>query len=286
MSTRIYYGKNTPLTFRESLQFDRECPYKIRCKDFVNDDIAPIHCAETMEIEVCCGITGEVVIEHERIPVDGDAVVVVPPEAVHAVTFRTGPGRLYVLHISFDALRSFVDVEALLALDGRTLAGVPRICPDFAKVHSLVLEMIERDSEPLARIRLLMEVLEIVTACASVPEPVASPAPPAASSEELRRILRWTETHFTGQVSLEDAARTVGFTKNYFCTWFKERTGMTYNRYLNHVRISNACRLLAQTGSISAACYGSGFQDMSYFIQRFKSTQGVTPKTYLRNLAE
>ena len=60
---------------------------------------------------------------------------------------------------------------------------------------------------------------------------------------------------------------------------------MTYNRYLNHVRISNACRLLAQTGSISTACYESGFQDMSYFIQLFKRTQGVTPKTYLRNLA-
>lgn len=283
MNTRINYGKNTPLSFRESLRFDRDCPYKIRCKDFVNDDIAPLHCAETMEIEVCCAITGELVIENQRICVNGDAVVVVPPGAVHAVTFRTGPGRLYVLHISFEALREFVDVAALLDLDGRSLSGVARLCPEFDRVHRLVLEMIARDSEPLARTRLLLEILEIVTA-QNQEEGLARPGP-AAGSEELRRILRWTETHFTSRVNLEDAARTVGFTRNYFCTWFKEHTGMTYNRYLNHVRISNACRLLAQTGSISTACYESGFQDMSYFIQLFKRTQGVTPKTYLRNLA-
>ena len=93
MNRRINYGRNTPLTFRESLQFDRDCPYQLRCKDFVNDDIAPPHYAETMEIEVCCGITGEVVIENERIRVEGDTVVVVPPGRSMQSPSAAGRGR-------------------------------------------------------------------------------------------------------------------------------------------------------------------------------------------------
>ncbi len=284
MNRRINFGKNPPNAFRESLRFDRECPYKIRCKDLVNEDIAPLHYADTMEIEVCCGIKGEMQIENTRVEIDGDAVLVVPPGAVHAVTIHTGPGRVYVLHISFEALRELVDVEALLALSGKSLVDMPYVCGEFAKVRALLLEMIERDEEPLARTRALLEILEVL--CAQLRPGAPGEANPHGRSEELRRILRWTQEHFARPVLLEEAAAAVGFTRNYFCAWFKANTGMTYHRYLNHVRVSNACRLLAQTGSISEACYDSGFRDMSYFIQLFKKTQGCTPKAYLKRLAE
>ena len=284
MYRRIQFGKNPPDSFRESLQFDRDCPYKIRCKDLVNDDVAPLHYADTLEIEICCGIKGEMVIENARVEIDGDAVVVVPPGAVHSVVIRRGPGRVYLLQISFEALRGFVDVEALLAQSGRSFAGMELVCPEFERMRALVLEMIERDGEPFARTRALLEIFEILVAQMR-PAEGGEGAPVQSGSEELRRILRWTEENFTHPVGLGEAAAAVGFTKNYFCAWFKANTGLTYNRYLNNVRVSNACRLLAQSGSISSACYDSGFRDMSYFVQLFKRIRGCTPKAYLRNLA-
>lgn len=281
MEKRIYYGKNPPLSFLESIPFSLDCPYKIRCKDFVNDDIAPPHCAGTMEIDVCCGITGEAVIENEAFPICGNAVVVVPPGAVHAVTIRAGPGRLYVLHISFEALRALVDVEKLLATGGQSLQGLGRMCSAFEPICHLVQEMIAQDGRPLTRTRALLAILELIFAqeqeAALCPQPIEN-------SEVLRRVLHWTELHFTQQITLDEAAGTAGFTKNYFCTWFKRNTGLTYNSYLNQVRVNHACQLLARDGSIAEACYGSGFHDMSYFIQRFKCVQGVTPGAYLRNL--
>lgn len=281
MEKRIYYGKNPPLSFLESIPFSLECPYKIRCKDFVNDDIAPPHCAGTMEIDVCCGITGEAVVENQAFPICGDAVVVVPPGAVHAVTVRAGPGRLYVLHISFEALQALVDVEKLLAMGGQSLQGLGWLCSAFAPIHQLVQEMIVQDGRPLARTRALLAILELIFA----QEQEKLPTPrPTEDSEVLRRVLCWTELHFNQPVTLDEAARTAGFTKNYFCAWFKRNTGLTYNGYLNQVRVNHACQLLAQNRSIAAACYSSGFHDMSYFIQRFKSVQGVTPKAYLHNL--
>ena len=284
MNKRINFGKNPPDSFRESLQFDRDCPYKIRCKDLVNDDVAPLHYAETLEIEICCGIKGEMVIENERIEIDGDAVLVVPPGAVHSVVIRRGAGRVYLLQVSFEALCGVVDVETLLALSGRSFAGMNPVCPAFERVRDLVLEMIERDAEPFARTRALLEIFEILAAHMKPCAPSESERP-QSGSDELRRILRWTEDNFARPVALGEAAAAVGFTKNYFCAWFKANTGLTYNRYLNNVRVSNACRLLAQTGSISTACYDSGFRDMSYFVQLFKKIRGCTPKAYLHNLA-
>lgn len=283
MSKRISYGKNTPQSFRESLRFDRECPYRIRCKDFMNDDIAPLHYAETIEVDVCCQVTGEVIIGNERLEINGNMVFVMPPGTVHATTIRKGEGHVYVLHISLDELSAFVNVPALMELSGKTFSGMDYICPEFDKIHSLVLEMIERDADPFARTRALMDILSLLAEQMPV-QTVSAPMPLKIRRGELHRILRWTEERFTEPILLEQAASVVGFTRNYFCTWFKANTGLTYNHYLNNLRINHACRLLVQTGSISQACYDSGFQDMSYFIQVFKRTQGCTPKAYLRNV--
>ncbi len=279
MSNRISFGKNTPLSFRENLQFDEYSPYKIRCKEFVNDDIAPLHYADAMEILICCRIIGEIVIENKRIAVDGNAVVLIPPGAVHSVTIHKGTGRAYVLHVSFTELRGVMDVPTLMKQSGLTLAGIDYVCPEFERVLVLINEMIERDDAPFARTRALLEIFEILSKQMR-PCVTSDRLQTTRGREELRRILRWTEQNFINPVRLEQAAAAVGFTKNYFCSWFKTNTGITYNHYLNNVRISNACRVLTKTGSIADACYESGFRDMSYFIQLFKKTQGCTPKAY------
>ena len=92
MEQRICYGKNTPVTFLENLHFTRECPYRVRKKDFQNDDIAPLHYADTLEIGVCCGIRGEVLIGSSRLTVDGNAVYAVPPGRFTPLPSAGAPG--------------------------------------------------------------------------------------------------------------------------------------------------------------------------------------------------
>ncbi len=160
--------------------------------------------------------------------------------------------------------------------------GLPHVCPHFDRILALVTEMIRRDSEPIARTRMLLEILEVL----SEQMPTASGSDTYEGNDALHQILRWTQKHFTEEISLADAAAVVGFTKNYFCTWFRRNTGSTYLRYLNEVRLQNACRLLVHGGSVSSACYESGFRDMSYFIQLFRKVHGCTPKKYIRNFIE
>lgn len=282
MEQRICYGKNTPVTFLENLHFTRECPYRVRKKDFQNDDIAPLHYADTLEIGVCRGIRGEVIIGNERLTVDGDAVYAVPPGAVHATSFSRGTGCIYVLQISPEALKELVNIELLFSQCGKTLSAIPHICQDFDTIHDLVRQLIRLDGKPLERIRVLLALFSLLEQ--QTPGGAGGLAESlSAQNDQLYRILRWTQTHFAEEIQLEQAASVVGFSRNYFCAWFRGHTQTTYLKYLNQVRINHACRILSHTGSIDQACTDSGFRDMSYFIQTFRKRQGCTPRQYVRN---
>lgn len=282
MEQRICFGKNTPVTFLENLHFSTSCPYRIRQKDFQNDDIAPLHYADTLEIGLCCGIQGELVIGNERLTIDGYTVYVVPPGAVHSTAFRRGTGCIYVVQVSPEALGGLVNLEALFNQNHKSLYGIPHICKEFEAIHSLVLEMIRQDDNPISRTRLLLEIFEILEQQTSPDESLKAELLPSRNNQ-LYRIIHWTQKHFAEPIQLEQAASVVGFTRNYFCAWFRKNTQSTYLKYLNQVRINHACRILIHTGSIESACYDSGFHDMSYFIQTFRKTQGCTPKQYVRN---
>lgn len=284
MEQRICFGKNTPVTFLENLHFSRDCPYRIRQKDFQNDDIAPLHYADTLEIGLCCGIQGEAIINNERFRIDGEAVYVVPPGAVHATAFNRGPGCIYVLQVSPDSLKELVNIETLFRQSDKSIYAIPYICKGFDSIYALVQELIRLDSQPLGRIRVLLEIFDQLEIQTPAKESLKA-EPISTQNTPLYQILHWTQGHFAEEITLEQAASVVGFSRNYFCTWFRRNTQTTYLKYLNQVRINHACRILSHSSSIDQACRESGFRDMSYFIQTFRKTQGCTPKQYVRNCA-
>ena len=63
----------------------------------------------------------------------------------------------------------------------------------------------------------------------------------------------------------------------------KRVAGVTLIAYLNHVRLSNAARLLRETTeSIATVASAVGFADQSYFDRQFKRAFGCTPKEFRR----
>ena len=62
--------------------------------------------------------------------------------------------------------------------------------------------------------------------------------------------------------------------------YFNNYLGITPSKYIENLRIANACRLLAAGESVQAAFEESGFPDYSHFIQIFKKRIGTTPGRY------
>lgn len=57
-------------------------------------------------------------------------------------------------------------------------------------------------------------------------------------------------------------------------------SGITYIDYINHLRISNACRMLSRGDTLSKVCAECGFGNQSYFIRLFSKIMGMTPAKY------
>lgn len=69
--------------------------------------------------------------------------------------------------------------------------------------------------------------------------------------------------------------------RNYLTKLIKERTGKSFNDYINHQRIQLAKELLKDdTLTVEAISHRVGFAYAHYFIKTFKGIEGITPGQY------
>lgn len=102
---------------------------------------------------------------------------------------------------------------------------------------------------------------------------------------KLKKTLTYIRENFDKEITLDDMALAAGFSTKYFCSFFKELTGKTPVEYLNSYRVERACRkLLGSDLSITQIAYGSGFNDLSYFIKTFKKIKGSSPSIYRKTI--
>jgi len=95
------------------------------------------------------------------------------------------------------------------------------------------------------------------------------------------RVCEYLLKNYTRDVQLGDAAGIVGLTPQAFCKYFKARTGMTFVRYLNNMRIGYAKKMLIDGRyKISVVCHEAGFNNQSHFIRQFRQSTGMLPSEF------
>ncbi|MNC55740.1 Bifunctional transcriptional activator/DNA repair enzyme AdaA [compost metagenome] len=100
----------------------------------------------------------------------------------------------------------------------------------------------------------------------------------------ITKALEYIAVHYTENLTLQSVADTVHLSKSYFSLVFKKQTGRNFIDYLVELRIREAKRLLAQTGSrIYDVAGAAGFKDVKYFSKVFKKATGLTPVEYREN---
>ena len=97
-------------------------------------------------------------------------------------------------------------------------------------------------------------------------------------TETVKRAIEYMKDHYAEQISVDELAGMLGFTKYYFCHIFNEITGSTVINHLNYVRCKNARKLiLSGKCNITEAAEQSGFTNMSYFAKIYKNVIGQLP---------
>ena len=96
-------------------------------------------------------------------------------------------------------------------------------------------------------------------------------------------VYRYTMEHYSEHISLEQIASVAHLTVQAFCRYFKKHTRKTYIRFLNEIRINEACKIMTADSSIalSSVAYESGFSSAVSFNRVFKQVTGVSPSRYM-----
>jgi YesN/AraC family two-component response regulator len=100
-------------------------------------------------------------------------------------------------------------------------------------------------------------------------------------AEAAAKALSYIEKNYDRQIGMMDVAESCHISYSYFSRNFSKWTGVKFNDYLLNFRINKARKLLlCSSESITSISISCGFENISYFIKKFRQVTGYTPKDF------
>lgn len=246
---------------------------------YYNDDITKFvpkfsaHWHENIELlymlEGECDVITNAVKVHT---VAGD-IALINSNMVHMVEATTDSAKYYCLIVDVNFLKDFgINIEST----------VFKRCIRDRTTSELYLEAIKaaKNDNEYGLLDLKLALLSLaVNIVKNHSEEKYSPGGHSnPKTETIKKAIEYIKEHYAEQISVEELAGMLGFTKYYFCHIFSEITGSTVINHLNYVRCKNARKLiLSGKYNITEAAEQSGFTNMSYFAKIYRSVMGQLP---------
>lgn len=102
-----------------------------------------------------------------------------------------------------------------------------------------------------------------------------------SSTRIAESISKFIKENYGEDLSLARLSREFAMVPTYLSKFFKKKTGIGLNEYINITRIEEAKKLLRETDmSITQVAFTCGFNDSNYFAAVFKKLTGITPKKF------
>ena len=243
----------------------------------------PLHWHEAMEILFC--LNGEVTIHvgHDTVHLSHNQLIVFDSKEVHSIHSGSNLYMFLCIHVDKKQLSVYCpDLELYsikcrpLPLDDPKSTQYIHLCQ---LAHDLTRTNIKDESTSAMRsdgtaLLMLADLIRYF----SVYSPPGTAVTQKQPNDTIREIITYVNEHYTEKLSLDDMAAQTGFSKEYFCRFFKQHMGITFLRYVNEVRISHAGRLLSATNlPVSEVMAESGFTNQTIFNRLFKELYGMTP---------
>ncbi|WP_288620102.1 AraC family transcriptional regulator [uncultured Eubacterium sp.] len=244
----------------------------------------PAHWHNEMEILFCLNGEINIHIEQEQFTLSHNQLIVFDSKEVHSIHTNSKLYMFLCIHIDKKQLSVYCpDLELShikcrpIPLDNPKIDQYIHLCH---LAHDLTRANIEIESTSAMRsdgtaLLMLADLIRYFSD-SSMPE---SSANFHQANDTLCDIISYVNEHYTEKITLQNVATHVGFTREYFCRFFKEHMGLTFFRYLSEVRISHASRLLSNSNlSVSEIMCKSGFTNQTLFNRLFKEIYGITPR--------
>lgn len=98
---------------------------------------------------------------------------------------------------------------------------------------------------------------------------------------EISEVESYIKDNYNKDLSLKKLADIFNINSVYLGQLFKKRLGVSFNDYINYIRIEEAKRLLRRSNlKLYEIASKVGFSETNYFINKFEKVIGVTPTQY------
>ena len=119
-----------------------------------------------------------------------------------------------------------------------------------------------------------------------------NPEPPLAENQVgrrewyVRQARDFLEMNYAQKITVSGLARHLGLDRSYFGLLFRRSAGQPPQRYLLHLRLAKACRLMTRSSlSIAAVARSVGYDDPLLFSRMFRQVIGCSPSQYRKSPA-
>ena len=176
----------------------------------------------------------------------------------------------------FTGLEEFKRMKAMLAAADRGLFfhDAHAVCDDLEKLPAL---------SGVERVMALLAILNqlAVLRYKKVSSEYFQLVKGEKTESRINKVCQYIQKHADEPLSLEQVAGLIHLSRSAFSKFFKRATGKTFSDYVNDIRISRACHLLAETDKpINEIAHATGFESLSYFNRVFLKKKGVTPSQF------
>lgn len=218
---------------------------------------------------------------------EGD-IFVIPAGTVHSMSAPpTGARFVYIFEL--DMLSHLPGFNYILSLMSHPIHITYDDNPAFYEEEAALMMELAKHYWENAITKELNIYACLIRFFAKIGEHTIDAIPPTANSaaktgplvNRLSLVMDYLDTHYSENITLEEAANIANFSKFYFTRLFKQYTNQTFYDYLSAKRIQAAEQMLIVPNlPITEISLKSGFASLSSFNRTFKRLKGCSPSEY------
>lgn len=250
----------------------------------------PLHWHSTVEIIMPLENTYTVTVNKTVYHLNENEILIIPPGELHELT-PPDTGYRLVLLFDLSSLNKFRGFTRLFSLFSLSSLITPETMPEiYEKERTLLLQAADEyaNGGDLAEPSILSLLIQFFVLLARNTEDVVPTSLPAMQPnkqreyiEKFNTVFDYIEHHYMEDITLEEVAAQIGFSKFHFSRLFRQFTDTSFYDYLCARRIKAAETLLLDPNlPITEIALQSGFASISTFNRVFKKFKECTPTEF------
>ncbi|MBO5999557.1 MAG: helix-turn-helix domain-containing protein [Lachnospiraceae bacterium] len=183
------------------------------------------------------------------------------------------------IHFDYRLLREYLDTSIVYFLCNSTVEQSPK----YDGLRSVLAELmsecaVNQQRRTLVMTSLVYKLLGYLSRYFLTDRAVDTGV---NSDFRINELLQYINTNFQHSLSLDEMSSLLCISPSSFSRYFKKRTGLTFVKYLNNVRLHFAAEDLIYTDHpITVIAENNGFSNASAFCRSFKELNGISPLKY------